>query len=165
MEVIKDNIIFYSLFFIVIKIFSEKKDKNFKISIEDLIVFILACSIYAVLTDWLIENGIIEKELISGRRNPIGILLGVVILLPVHIVISIIKKRILKLKKFKKKYRTKKFIINKHDQNLKIKKEKSKRVTKEHIVKEYRKNNPNARKCDCIRETGLSKSTVYKWWD
>ena len=39
------------------------------------------------------------------------------------------------------------------------------RPSKKQIVKEYRKNNPNARKCDCIRETGLDKKTVYKWWD
>ncbi|WP_338631962.1 hypothetical protein [Clostridium baratii] len=39
------------------------------------------------------------------------------------------------------------------------------RPSKEQIVKEYRKSNPNARKCDCIRETGLDKKTVYKWWD
>lgn len=38
------------------------------------------------------------------------------------------------------------------------------RPSKEQIVKEYRENNPNARKCDCIRDTGLSKMTVYKWW-
>ena len=37
--------------------------------------------------------------------------------------------------------------------------------TKKQIVKEYRKNNPMARKSDCIRDTGLSKPTVYKWWD
>ncbi len=37
--------------------------------------------------------------------------------------------------------------------------------TKEKIVKEYRENNPKARKSDCIRDTGLSKMTVYKWWD
>lgn len=37
--------------------------------------------------------------------------------------------------------------------------------TKEEIVKEYRKNNPMARKIDCIRDTGLDKKTVYKWWD
>ena len=37
--------------------------------------------------------------------------------------------------------------------------------TKEEIVKEYRKNNPMARKSDCIRDTGLSKMTVYKWWN
>ena len=32
-------------------------------------------------------------------------------------------------------------------------------------VKEYRAAHPDARKADCIRETGLSKPTVYKWWD
>ncbi len=37
--------------------------------------------------------------------------------------------------------------------------------TKEEIIKEYRKNNPMARKSDCIRDTGISKMTVYKWWD
>lgn len=36
--------------------------------------------------------------------------------------------------------------------------------TKEEIVKDYRKKNPTARKSDCIRDTGLSKMTVYKWW-
>ena len=34
--------------------------------------------------------------------------------------------------------------------------------TKEQIVKEYREKNPTARKSDCIRDTGLSKMTVYK---
>ena len=37
--------------------------------------------------------------------------------------------------------------------------------TKEQIIKEYRKSNPMARKSDCIRDTGISKMTVYKWWD
>lgn len=37
--------------------------------------------------------------------------------------------------------------------------------TKEDIIKEYRKNNPFARKSDCIRDTGISKMTVYKWWN
>ncbi|MGJ1067589.1 hypothetical protein ACR77K_15335 [Clostridium perfringens] len=36
--------------------------------------------------------------------------------------------------------------------------------TKEQIVKTYREKNPTARKSDCIRDTGLSKMTVYKWW-
>lgn len=36
-------------------------------------------------------------------------------------------------------------------------------ITKKQIVKEYRKNNPMARKCDFIRDTVLSKPTVYKW--
>ena len=39
------------------------------------------------------------------------------------------------------------------------------RPNKEQIVKEYRKNNPNAKKSQCIKDTGLSKMTVYKWWD
>ena len=29
----------------------------------------------------------------------------------------------------------------------------------------FRHNNPNASKAECIRATGLSKPTVYKWWD
>ena len=37
--------------------------------------------------------------------------------------------------------------------------------TKENQVKEWRKNNPNGKKAQCIRDTGLSKMTVYKWWN
>lgn len=37
--------------------------------------------------------------------------------------------------------------------------------TKARTVIEYRKAHPEARKADCIRDTGLSKPTVYKWWD
>lgn len=32
------------------------------------------------------------------------------------------------------------------------------------IVEEWRKAHPDGRKADCIRETGLSKPTVYRWW-
>ena len=32
-------------------------------------------------------------------------------------------------------------------------------------VKEWQKNNPDGKKVDCIRETGLSKPTVLKWWE
>lgn len=32
------------------------------------------------------------------------------------------------------------------------------------IVEEWRKQHPKGKKVDCIRETGLSKPTVYKWW-
>ncbi len=39
------------------------------------------------------------------------------------------------------------------------------RPNKEKEVKEWRKQNPNSRKADCIRETGLSKPTIYKYWD
>lgn len=38
------------------------------------------------------------------------------------------------------------------------------RPSAEHIVQEWKKNNPQGRKADCIRATGLSKMTVYKWW-
>lgn len=33
------------------------------------------------------------------------------------------------------------------------------------IVQEWRVKHPDGRKADCIRETGISKPTVYRWWD
>lgn len=33
------------------------------------------------------------------------------------------------------------------------------------IVEDWRRENPGRKKADCIRETGLSKKTVYKWWE
>ncbi len=39
------------------------------------------------------------------------------------------------------------------------------RPTKSAAVKEWRQQNPNGSKADCIRETGISKPTVYKHWD
>lgn len=36
--------------------------------------------------------------------------------------------------------------------------------SKEKAVQEWRQANPDGSKADCIRETGLSKPTVYKWW-
>ncbi len=39
------------------------------------------------------------------------------------------------------------------------------RPKKKTIVEEWRKAHPDGKKADCIRETGLSKPTVYKWWD
>lgn len=33
------------------------------------------------------------------------------------------------------------------------------------IIKEWRTAHPEGRKADCIRDTGLSKPTIYKWWD
>lgn len=38
------------------------------------------------------------------------------------------------------------------------------RPSTEHIVKEWRRLHPDGKKADCIRATGLSKPTVYKWW-
>lgn len=34
----------------------------------------------------------------------------------------------------------------------------------EQKVKEWQDTHPDGRKADCIRDTGLSKPTVYKWW-
>jgi hypothetical protein len=33
------------------------------------------------------------------------------------------------------------------------------------IVYQWRQDHPTGRKVDCIRETGLDKKTVYKWWN
>ena len=134
-------IIFFSLFFVVSNNILSKKDKDFKFSKEDIIEFMLTGSIYFSLIGLLVEKGLIKESLVSGRGNPIGLLLYAIVFIPIHIGISVVKK------------------MNKS------RKKKIKKSTKEHIVKEYREKNPEARKCDCIRETGLSKSTVYKWWD
>ena len=37
--------------------------------------------------------------------------------------------------------------------------------TKKYVVDEWRQKNPNGTKALCARETGLSKQTVYKWWN
>ena len=134
-------IIFFSLFFIVSNNILSKKDKEFKFSKGYIIEFILTGSIYISLIGLLVEKGLIKESLVSGRGNPIGLLLYSIVFIPIHIGISVVKK------------------MNKS------RKKKIKKSTNEHIVKEYREKNPEARKCDCIRETGLSKSTVYKWWD
>lgn len=34
----------------------------------------------------------------------------------------------------------------------------------EQIVRDWQEQHPDGRKADCIRDTGLSKPTVYKWW-
>lgn len=36
--------------------------------------------------------------------------------------------------------------------------------TAEQTVREWQESHPNGKKADCIRATGLSKPTVYKWW-
>ena len=36
--------------------------------------------------------------------------------------------------------------------------------TKKNIVEQWQAVHPDGRKADCIRETGLSKPTVYRWW-
>lgn len=39
------------------------------------------------------------------------------------------------------------------------------RPTKKNVVLQYRKDNPAASKAECIRDTKLSKVTVYKYWN
>lgn len=38
------------------------------------------------------------------------------------------------------------------------------RKPKKKIVEEWRKDNPNGKKIECERETGLSRHTIIKWW-
>ena len=38
------------------------------------------------------------------------------------------------------------------------------RPDKAEIVKQWRLEHSEGRKADCIKDTGLSKPTVYKWW-
>ena len=38
------------------------------------------------------------------------------------------------------------------------------RKDKKEIVQDWKISHPNGKKIDCIRDTGLSKPTVYKWW-
>ena len=35
---------------------------------------------------------------------------------------------------------------------------------KKEIVEEWQQLHPNGKKSECIKDTGLSKPTVYKWW-
>lgn len=39
------------------------------------------------------------------------------------------------------------------------------RPSTKQTVKDWQQLHPNSKKVDCIRDTGLSKPTVYKWWD
>jgi hypothetical protein len=32
------------------------------------------------------------------------------------------------------------------------------------VVEKWQESHPNGKKADCIRDTGLSKPTVYRWW-
>ena len=38
------------------------------------------------------------------------------------------------------------------------------RPDKAKVVEEWQKIHPDGKKADCIRDTGLSKPTVYRWW-
>ena len=38
------------------------------------------------------------------------------------------------------------------------------RPTAEQIVRKWQEQNPNGKKADCNRETGLDPKTIRKWW-
>lgn len=54
---------------------------------------------------------------------------------------------------------------NWRDGNGRKKGSKNKIYPKAEIVRNWRKDNPNGKKIDCERETGLSRHTVLKWWN
>ena len=56
------------------------------------------------------------------------------------------------------------FIRDELNQNKTWNKVGNGRKPKQDIVQEWRKANPTGKKAQCIKETGLSKPTVYKWW-
>ena len=39
------------------------------------------------------------------------------------------------------------------------------RPRKQEVVQEWRRQHPKGKKAECIRDTGLSKPTVYRWWN
>lgn len=41
----------------------------------------------------------------------------------------------------------------------------SEKLSKKHIIIEWRQKNPNGSKLRCEKETGISRMTVYKWWE
>ena len=81
----------------------------------------------------------------------------------------IVEKTGIKIEKNRRNYRT-------QEQHLKIARatrdivnpnwrDGNGRPSKENIVKEWQLLNPTGTKAQCIRDTGLSKMTVYKWWN
>lgn len=61
--------------------------------------------------------------------------------------------------------RTKKENMKRRGQAFKNAEGRPKGSNKKEIVQFWRTNNPNGRKIDCERETGLSRPTVLKWWN
>lgn len=39
------------------------------------------------------------------------------------------------------------------------------RRSKKAMIQEWRKNNPLGNKLQCEKQTGISRMTIYKWWD
>lgn len=57
------------------------------------------------------------------------------------------------------------FVRDELNQNKTWNKEGNGRKPKKDIVQQWRLENPDGKKADCIRDTGLTKPTVYKWWN
>jgi len=53
----------------------------------------------------------------------------------------------------------------KEDYRRSVQQDRERRENAEAVVMEYLLQHPNARKVDVIRATGLSKPTVYKYYD
>lgn len=51
-----------------------------------------------------------------------------------------------------------------HQNNNLIKRNLGGRPSKRQLIQEWKEQHPNGTKADCIRDTGVSKSTVYKHW-
>ena len=56
------------------------------------------------------------------------------------------------------------FIRDELNQNKTWNKEGNGRKPKQEVVQQWRFEHPDGKKADCIRDTKLSKPTVYKWW-
>ena len=85
---------------------------------------------------------------------------------------SIVQRTGIEIKKNKRNYRTRATHIRIVNQTRKFIRDElgenpyknNGRKTKQDIVIEWRLEHLDGTKADCIRDTGLSKPTVYKWW-
>lgn len=57
------------------------------------------------------------------------------------------------------------FIRDEINKNRTWNKEGNGRKPKKEVVQKWREEHPEGSKADCVRETGLTKPTVYKWWN
>ena len=82
---------------------------------------------------------------------------------------EIVKLTLIPIEKNKRNYRKQKDHVKVMNTMKALKKQLGEEVregrpTAEKTVKQWQQEHPDGKKADCIRETGLSKPTVYKWW-
>ena len=82
---------------------------------------------------------------------------------------EIVKLTLIPIEKNKRNYRKQKDHVKVMNTMKALKKQlgeevREDRLTAEKTVKQWQQEHPDGKKADCIRETGLSKPTVYKWW-